>query len=106
MHRPILFALLGLLAGPSASAAGRSSALPRSAPEEQAVSSAGVLAFVRAANEQIDGMHSFVLVRHGYVVAEGWWTPYDAASPHQLYSLTKSFTSTDRKSTRLNSSHT
>jgi CubicO group peptidase (beta-lactamase class C family) len=94
MHRPILFALLGLLAGPSASAAGRSSALPRSAPEEQAVSSAGVLAFVRAANEQIDGMHSFVLVRHGYVVAEGWWTPYDAASPHQLYSLTKSFTST------------
>jgi hypothetical protein len=27
-------------------------------------------------------------------VAEGWWTPYDAATPHVLYSLSKSFTST------------
>ena len=39
-------------------------------------------------------MHSFMLVRHGHVVAEGWWTPYDAEAPHSLYSLSKSFTST------------
>ena len=39
-------------------------------------------------------MHSFMLVRHGHVVAEGWWTPYDAATRHELYSLSKSFTST------------
>jgi len=68
--------------------------LPRSAPEAQGVSSADVLSFVRAADAQIEGMHSFMLVRHGHVVAEGWWTPYDAATRHQLYSLTKSFTST------------
>jgi CubicO group peptidase (beta-lactamase class C family) len=68
--------------------------LPRSAPEEQGVSSADVLSFVRAADAQIEGMHSFMLVRHGHVVAEGWWSPYDAATRHQLYSLTKSFTST------------
>jgi CubicO group peptidase (beta-lactamase class C family) len=53
-----------------------------------------VLSFVQAADEQIEGMHSFVLVRHGHVVAEGWWSPYDAQSRHSLYSLTKSFTST------------
>jgi CubicO group peptidase (beta-lactamase class C family) len=35
-----------------------------------------------------------MLVRHGHVVAEGWWTPYDAKSPHTLFSLSKSFTST------------
>ena len=35
-----------------------------------------------------------MLVRHGHVVAEGWWSPYDAESPHSLYSLSKSFTST------------
>jgi CubicO group peptidase (beta-lactamase class C family) len=71
----------------------KSLALPRSTPEEQGVSSADVLAFVEAANE-IDAMHSFMLVRHGKVIAEGWWTPYDAETPHIFFSLSKSFTST------------
>ena len=39
-------------------------------------------------------MNSFMLLRHGHVVAEGWWAPYDAEAPHSLYSLSKSFTST------------
>ncbi|HKV42635.1 MAG TPA: serine hydrolase domain-containing protein [Blastocatellia bacterium] len=39
-------------------------------------------------------MNSFVLVRHGHVVSEGWWAPYDAETPHILFSLSKSFTST------------
>jgi hypothetical protein len=39
-------------------------------------------------------MHSFMLIRHGRVIAEGWWAPYKAESPHELYSLSKSFTST------------
>ena len=34
-----------------------------------------------------------MVVRHGHVVAEGWWAPYAAERPHLLYSLTKSFTS-------------
>jgi CubicO group peptidase (beta-lactamase class C family) len=68
--------------------------LPRSAPEAQGVSSAGVLEFVRAADKDIDSLHSFMLVRHGQVVAEGWWTPYAAETPHMLFSLSKSFTST------------
>ncbi|HLL64653.1 MAG TPA: serine hydrolase domain-containing protein [Micromonosporaceae bacterium] len=37
--------------------------------------------------------HSMMVVRHGHVVAEGWWAPYSAERPHLLYSLTKSFTS-------------
>lgn len=35
-----------------------------------------------------------MVVRHGHVVAEGWWAPYSAERPHLLYSLSKSFTST------------
>jgi CubicO group peptidase (beta-lactamase class C family) len=70
------------------------SGLPRSDPESQGVSSAGVLSFVEAADKKIDSMNSFMLVRHGHVVAEGWWAPYNAESPHSLYSLSKSFTST------------
>src|SRR4029077_13836263 len=49
---------------------------------------------IEAADKQIDTMNSFMLIRHGYVVAEGWWNPYDAGTPHILYSLSKSFTST------------
>ncbi|WP_435017453.1 serine hydrolase domain-containing protein [Tundrisphaera sp. TA3] len=68
--------------------------LPRSSPEAQGVSSSALLDFVESADRQIDAMNSFMLVRHGHVVAEGWWSPYDAGSPHSLYSLSKSFTST------------
>jgi CubicO group peptidase (beta-lactamase class C family) len=75
------------------SSPGFGAGLPRSSPEEQGVSSAALLAFLDSA-DRIDSMNSFMLVRHGHVVAEGWWAPYDAASPHSLYSLSKSFTST------------
>ncbi|HEY2411543.1 MAG TPA: serine hydrolase, partial [Pirellulaceae bacterium] len=68
--------------------------LPRSSPEAEGVSSAGVLAFIEAADKGLDSLHSIMLVRHGKVVAEGWWAPYSPAAPHSLYSLSKSFTST------------
>ena len=68
--------------------------LPRSTPEAQGVSSAGVRSFVEAADREIDSLHSFMLVRHGQVVAEGWWSPYEPEARHMLYSLSKSFTST------------
>lgn len=67
--------------------------LPRSAPEAQGVSSTALLSFVQALNG-IDGMHSVMVLRHGHVIAEGWWAPYDAQHNHILYSLSKSFTST------------
>lgn len=66
--------------------------LPRSTPEAQGVSSPAVLQFVNAL-DQIDGVNGVVVVRHGQVIAAGWWTPYDAEHRHVLYSLSKSFTS-------------
>ena len=72
----------------------QSASLPRATPESQGISSAAILDFVQAADSSIDAMHSVMLVRHGRVVAEGWWGPYDARTPHVLYSLSKSFTST------------
>lgn len=68
-------------------------ALPRSTPEKQGIASPAILSFIQTVDE-IDGMHSFMLLRHGNVVAEGWWTPYDAETPHIFFSLSKSFTST------------
>jgi CubicO group peptidase (beta-lactamase class C family) len=89
MKTPTVVALV-VLSSSSVIAGG----LPRSVPEAQGVSSPEVLAFVEAADRTIDSMNSFMLLRHGHVVAEGWWSPYDAESPHSLYSLSKSFTST------------
>ncbi|MGI9146378.1 MAG: serine hydrolase domain-containing protein [Chloroflexota bacterium] len=69
--------------------------LPRSTPVDQGVDPAGILAFLDALAARPDiEMHSLMLVRHGHVVAEGWWHPYSADRPHRLYSLSKSFTST------------
>src|SRR5476651_2410682 len=68
--------------------------LPRSLPEAEGVSSAGVLDFVATGDGKLDTLNSYMLVRHGKVVAEGWWGPYSAKEPHWLYSLSKSFTST------------
>jgi CubicO group peptidase (beta-lactamase class C family) len=85
---------LGVIVVVSCGSACWAAGLPRSSPEEQGVSSAAVLSFVETADKTIEAMNSFMLLRHGHVVAEGWWSPYDARSPHSLYSLSKSFTST------------
>ena len=69
--------------------------LPRSTgPEAQGIPSEAILDFVNAAKKSGLELHGLVLLRHGYVVAEGWWRPYAADRPHMLYSLSKSFTST------------
>jgi CubicO group peptidase (beta-lactamase class C family) len=68
--------------------------LLRSTPEEQGVSSKAILAFLDALDRDNLELHGFMLLRHGFVISEGWWSPYDAKRPHMLFSLTKSFTST------------
>src|SRR4029450_7512536 len=88
--RPLSFVALVVLGVAPCSAAD----LPRSSPEAQGVSSAAVLAFVEAADKDIAPPPSFMLIRHGHVVAEGWWTPYTPDARHSLFSLSKSFTST------------
>src|ERR1035441_393147 len=66
----------------------------RSTPEAEGVSSAGILAYLEAVRQSKPELHSLMVVRHGRVVAEGWWSPYGPEFNHTLYSLSKSFTST------------
>src|SRR5580698_8298144 len=69
--------------------------LPRSTASDQGADPAAILSFLDALDERPDiEMHSLMVVRHGRVVAEGWWAPYSADRPQLLYSLSKSFTST------------
>ena len=87
----IRFCLVLALAG-TLRAGAAAAPLPRGTPEANGVSSAAMLQFVNAL-DQIDGMHGVVVLRHGQVIAQGWWAPYDAEHQHVLYSLSKSFTS-------------
>lgn len=87
--------LLSLFASiPVVAADPASSNLPRSTPEEQGVSSAAISRFIEQSAGKLDELHSFMLVRHGHVIAEGWWAPYAANEQHVMFSLSKSFTST------------
>lgn len=68
--------------------------LPHSMPELQGVSAKDISAFVEAASKSKTEFHSFMLLRHGKVIAEGWWNPYRPNLKHTLYSCSKSFTAT------------
>ena len=70
------------------------SELPVGTPEAQGIPSQAVLDFVNSAEADVDALHSFILLRHGHRVAQGWWAPYGPDIPHVLFSLSKSFTST------------
>src|SRR3954470_3759144 len=68
--------------------------LQRATPESQGIASSAILQFVEVVESQVHELHSFMLLRHGKVVAEGWWSPYGREYKHMLFSLSKSFTST------------
>jgi hypothetical protein len=69
-------------------------AFPVSEPEAQGVSSAGIDSFLNAVGQSKTEFHSFMFLRHGKVIAQGWWNPYAPELRHSLYSCSKSFTST------------
>ncbi|WP_328370630.1 beta-lactamase family protein [Streptomyces sp. NBC_00445] len=67
--------------------------LPQSTPAAQGVDASGVHAFLDAVDAAPDiEPHSLMIMRHGHLVASGWWAPYTEDRPHLLYSLSKSFT--------------
>lgn len=68
--------------------------LRHSAPETFGIASSNILAFIDAVEAEGLELHSLVLLKHGRVLAEGWWAPYRKEDVHVLWSLSKSFTST------------
>src|ERR1039458_3936323 len=68
--------------------------LPRSTPEAEGISSQAIVEFVEAADKNVNTFDSFMILRHGKVIAEGWWKPNSADKPHIMNSVSKSFNST------------
>ena len=90
---PLTAGLMTFLLAASPAARADDMPLPRSTPEAQGISSLAIGDFVQAA-DRINTFHSFMIVRHGQVVAKGWWQPEAADKPHILNSVSKSFNST------------
>lgn len=63
-------------------------------PESVGIPSAAVTAMLDELYSQGIEMHSFMLLRHGKVCAQGAWKPYSMDEPHIMFSFSKSLTST------------
>ncbi len=92
--RQLGFGVAGLHLATTLPAWAAAGGLVRSTPEAQGVASGGILDFLNAVETKQLHLHSVMVLKHGKVVAEGWWAPYAADYRHTLYSLSKSFTST------------
>ncbi len=92
---PFLFLLLLSLSVLNLSLAGQGPGnLARSIPELEGVSSAGIVDFLNAIDTGRQEIHSFMFIRHGKVIAEGWWAPYGPDLKHLMYSASKTFPAT------------
>jgi CubicO group peptidase (beta-lactamase class C family) len=68
--------------------------LPTGTPAAQGVDARGIHAFLDALERAPDiEPHSLMILRHGRLVASGWWAPYTPERLQLLYSLSKNFTS-------------
>lgn len=63
-------------------------------PESQGLDSAALASAINQIREKQLGVHSLLVIRHGYVVADTSFYPYDGSAPHDLASVTKTITST------------
>ena len=66
-----------------------------STPSREGVEAKGIESFLDSL-ESLPGVeaHSLMILRHGSIIAAGWWWPYTRDQLQLLYSVSKSFTAT------------
>jgi CubicO group peptidase (beta-lactamase class C family) len=62
-------------------------------PESQGLDSQVLASAIDQVLQKHLGVHSLLVLRHGYVVLDAYFYPYNAATPHDVASVTKSITS-------------
>jgi CubicO group peptidase (beta-lactamase class C family) len=65
-----------------------------STPETQGMDSQKLAQMLEAVRQQHLNLHSLLVFRNGYIVSETYFPPYQQITPHELFSVTKSFIST------------
>lgn len=63
-------------------------------PEQVGIDSNEIKALINDFEENGVELHSMMILRHGKVAYESWRDPYNAQTPHTMYSVSKSFVST------------
>lgn len=63
-----------------------------STPESCGVSSSAISNFVKRL-QQMDAVHSLMMMRNDKIIAQTWWKPYKKEYKHELFSCSKSFVS-------------
>jgi CubicO group peptidase (beta-lactamase class C family) len=63
-------------------------------PESQGIDSTTLADTIDEVTEKGLGVHSLLVIRHGYLVADAHFYPYAGSAPHDLASVTKTITST------------
>ena len=66
----------------------------RVTPESVGIRSGDIRTFLKEAYKAGIQLHSFMLIRHGKVAAEGWYRPYSEDARQIIYSFSKTFTQT------------
>ena len=62
---------------------------PSATPESQGLSSRSILRFLDVVEEQRIGVQSLVMLRHGRLIAEGYWSPFAQDKMHRIHSAGK-----------------
>ena len=73
-----------------------SSFLKKATPESCGISSENIINFIEEMCQGLPNQetHSFMLIRHGKLLFEGYFSPYNEETEHSLFSVSKSFAST------------
>ena len=61
-------------------------------PESMGVPSRQILAFLQKIDQAGCCMHGFCILRHGRIIAEGYYQPFSMERRHRMYSSSKSIT--------------
>ena len=67
---------------------------PRVTPESVGIPSASIEELLNKLEEGWTEPHGLMIMRHGKVCAEGWWSPYAPGVRHGLQSHTKTYAAT------------
>lgn len=62
-------------------------------PEQMGISSGDILRYIQKLDAANLATHSVIIARHGHVIFEKYWAPYQKDELHRIYSATKSFVS-------------
>lgn len=62
-------------------------------PELQAMDAERLSRMYAEIERRRTNVHAVLVIRHGIIVSERYWPPYDEATRHELFSVTKSFVS-------------